>query len=315
MEIVSFAVIKLTLISLLGFYLCKRNLFNDEVLRFLTFFVVNITVPFLIFSHLIKNSQAVLSYNLGIFLVLSLVIFLSGYILSNIFSFRSNHRFKSEFVSLVSFQNSGYLPMNIALFLFTPLIQEQFLIYIFLYLLGFNILMWSAGSFFTFKKRGEKFKFKSIFTPPIVSTIAALFLIYIKIADIIPEIIITPIRMVGEVSYVLSMVILGYWLAKVKLKGLSRNLLSVGGVSLLKLVIMPLLFLIVILKFNIASLLGLFIILEAAMPSAASLPIVAVLRDADSEFISQGVFITHVLSIFTIPLWLGLYLKLSGFPI
>jgi len=315
MEIVSFAVVKLSLISLLGFYLYKKNLLNDEILRFLTFFVVNITVPFLIFSHLIQNSQTVLSYNLGVFLALSLVIFLSGYLLSNIFSFKSNHRFKSELISLVSFQNSGYLPMNIALFLFTPFMQEQFLVYIFLYLLGFNILMWSAGSFFTFKKRGERFKFRSIFTPPIVSTIVALFLIYINITVFIPEIVITPIKMIGEVSYVLSMIILGCYLAKVKLKGVSRNLLSIGGVSFLKLVILPLLFLIILLKFKVASLLGVFIVLEAAMPSAASLPIVAVLRDADSEFVSQGVFITHILSIFTIPLWLGLYLRLSGFSI
>jgi len=51
--------------------------------------------------------------------------------------------------------------------------------------------------------------------------------------------------------------------------------------------------------------------LQAAMPSAVSLPIVADLNGADSEFVSQGVFFTHILSIFTIPLWLGLYLKIS----
>jgi predicted permease len=56
-----------------------------------------------------------------------------------------------------------------------------------------------------------------------------------------------------------------------------------------------------------------FILMQAAMPSASSLPIVAGLRGTDSSFVSQGVLSTHVLSIITIPLWLSLYLKISGF--
>jgi predicted permease len=64
---------------------------------------------------------------------------------------------------------------------------------------------------------------------------------------------------------------------------------------------------------DIASLLGFFIVLQAAMPSAVSLPIVANLRKADSEFISQAVLFTHIFSIATVPVWLGLYMRLSAF--
>ena len=78
-------------------------------------------------------------------------------------------------------------------------------------------------------------------------------------------------------------------------------------------IILPLFVFIVVVTFKIYSLLGLFIVLQAAMPSAVSLPIVASLNNADSEFVSQGVFLTHIVSIFTIPLWVGLYLKVSGF--
>lgn len=315
MEIISFAVIKLSLISLLGFYLYKKTFINDEVLRFLTFFVVNITVPFLIFSHLIENSKVVLSHNIWIFIAFSIIVFVTGYLLGLIFSFKREHKFKSELISSVSFQNAGYLPMNIAFFIFGPSMREEFFVYIFLYLLGFNILMWSLGSFLTFKKSGQKFKSKSIFTPPILSTLFALLLIYGDIASFIPEIIITPVKMVGEISFVLSMVILGCWLAKAKIRGISKNLFLLGEVSLIKLVILPLLCLIGLLNFKIFSLLGVFMILEAAMPTAVTLPIVADLRAADSEFVSQGVFLTHIFSVLTIPVWLGIYLRMSGFSL
>ena len=313
MGMLSLAILKLSLIALLGAYLYKRKAITEEVLRFLTLFVIDFTVPALIFSHLIGNSQIVLSSPIWIFIVLSISIFIVGHLLGFIFSFKRSHEFKKEFTSLVCFQNSGYLPLNLALFLFPPIMREKFIVYIVLHLLGFNIIMWSAGSFFVFKKKGEKFKLKSIFTPPIISTLFALFLIYTNTARFVPSLVLVPVRMVGDMSFVLSMLVLGSWLAKIKLKGLSQRLFYIGEASFLKLMVLPGLFLIAVMKFEMFSLFGLFVVLQAAMPSAASLPIIANLRGADSEFVSQGVFLTHILSIFTITFWLTLYLKLSGF--
>jgi len=313
MGMVSLAVIKLSLVALLGFYLYRRNLIKEESLRFLTFFVINFTFPFLIFSHLIENSQIVLAHSLGVFVAISVSIFLLGYILGFIVSFKRNHELKNEFISVISFQNSGYLPITLAFFLFPPDIREKFLVYTFLYLLGFNVIMWSVGSSFIFKSKRRKFRLKSLFIPPVTSTLISLLLIYTGSAKFIPSLIISPLKMVGETSFVFSAVILGCWLAKVRLKGFLERLPLIGEASFLKLIILPLLCLLWAVSFKIFSLLGLFIVLQAAMPSAVSLPIVANLKDADSEFVSQGVFFTHILSIFTIPLWLGLYLKVSGF--
>ena len=307
------AVIKLSLVALLGFYLYRRSLIKEESLRFLTLFVINFTFPFLIFSHLIENSQIVLTHSLVVFVAISVSIFLLGYALGFIGSFRRGHKFKKEFISVVSFQNGGYLPINIAFFLFPPGMREKFFVFTFLYLLGFNIIMWSVGSSFIFKREGERFKLKSLFIPPITSTIVSLLLVYTHMAKFIPSLIISPMKMVGETSFVLSAVILGCWLAKIELKGFSRRLFLVSEAAIFKLIILPLIFLLGVISFKIFSLLGLFMVLQAAMPTAVSLPIVANLRGADSEFVSQGVFLTHILSIFTIPLWLGLYIKLSGF--
>jgi len=313
MAAVSLAVIKLSLVAFLGFCLYRKNFIREGSLKFLTFFVINIAFPFLIFSNLIKNSQIVLMHSLGRFVAISLGIFLSGYILGFIVSFKKSHEFRSEFISMVSFQNGGYLPINIAFFLFPPGIREKFLVYTFLYLLGFNVIMWSIGSFFIFKGNRRKFRLKSLFIPPITSTAISLILIYTGLVKFVPSLVISPLRMVGETSFVLSAIILGCWLAKVRLKGFAGRLFLIGEAAGLKLIILPLFFFIGVLSFKVFSLLGLFIILQAAMPSAVSLPIVANLNGADSEFVSQGVFFTHILSIFTIPLWLGLYLKVSGF--
>lgn len=312
MNIVSIAVFKLFLLTFFGFFLFRRSFIKENTLNFLASFVINFTVPFLIFSHLIEKAQAVLVNSPGIFLLISLGIFLSGYLLSVLFSLGRKKPFKQEFRAIVSFQNAGYLPLAMAVFLFEPAMRDEFLVYIFLNLLGFNIIMWSIGSFMVFRKKGQKFEIMSIFTPPISATIIALVFIYSNASGLIPEIILDPLRMVGNLSFVLSAIILGCWLAKVNLKGVEKNIFMIVQAGLLKSVLLPFLTLLGVFYLRLSPFLGLFVVMQAAMPTAASLPIVAQMRGADSQFISQGVFFTHLLSIFTISFWVGLYLYLFG---
>ncbi|OQX88319.1 MAG: hypothetical protein B6D55_00800 [Candidatus Omnitrophica bacterium 4484_70.2] len=307
MKVIFFAIIKLLLIIFLGFFLYRKKILTQEALKFLTFFVVNITVPFLIFTEIIAHLNPENSPPLYKFVLLSIFIFSLGSFLGIIFSPFS--KFSKEFIALVSFQNCGYLPMNLALFLFSSPLRDTFLIYIFLYILGFNILMWSVGSFLIFKKKKEEFKMRSLFTMPIVSIIISLLCVYLKINRFFPDLIISPLALVGKMSFPLSMILLGAWLAKGEKLGSREALLA----SFIKLFLFPLIFFILILRFKLFSLWGFFILIQASMPSAASLPIVAQMRGGKSEVVSCGVFLSHVLALFTVPVWLFLFSQISGF--
>ena len=310
---ISLAVIKLTAIAVLGFYFYKRKFIDQRVLDFLIFFVINFAFPFLGFSHIVESLHINSGYSIGMFVLVSIAIFFVSFILGFLFSFKRKHDFKKEFISLVAFQNCGYLPLSIAVFFLPAQLSEEFIIYNFMYILGFDVMFWSVGSFLIFKKKGEEFKLKSILTPPIVATVLALFFVYSGLAKFIPSVILSPMKMVGDTSFVLSMIILGCWLAKISTVNLYKRVFIVLEASLLKLVLLPFIFLLIMLKLDIVSLFGLFVVLQAAMPSAVSLPIVANLRKADSEFVSQGVLLSHILSIVTIPVWVGLYMKFSHF--
>ncbi|MFH1875872.1 MAG: AEC family transporter [Candidatus Omnitrophota bacterium] len=312
MILISLAIIKLTVIAALGYYLFKKKVIDEKVLNFLVFFVINITIPFMAFSRIIGSHDIARKPPL-VFLFLSTCIFLVSAGLAFLFSFWRSHALKREFISIVSFQNCGYLPLNIALFLFPPLMREEFIVYVFLYILGFDIILWSVGSYFIFRRKGEAFKGRSLLTPPIASTLAALFLVYTNTGRFIPPVIIAPMKMIGDVSFVLSMIILGCWLAKIDLARFYTRLFIVIEASFLKLVAVPLACLFLVVHYDISGLFGFFIVLQASMPSAVTLPIVVNLRSADSEFVSQGVFLTHIASIITVPVWLGLYMRLTGF--
>jgi hypothetical protein len=297
----------------LGYCFYKKGIIEQRVLDFLIFFVVNFTVPFLAFSYIVGNLQKGLQPPPFVFILLSFLIFGVRFVLGYIFSFKRSHEFKKEFTSVVSFQNCGYLPLSMAAFLFPENLREKFIIYTFLYVVGFDIIFWSVGTYFIFKKKGEQLKFKSIFTPPIIATISAVIVVYADVVKFIPQVLLSPVKMMGDTSFVLSMLILGCWLARIDTASLRKRLPIVLEASALKLLVIPLIFLFLTIKFDISSLAGLFIVMQAAMPSAVSLPIVVNLHKADSEFVSQGVLLTHIFSIFTIPLWVGLYLKFSHF--
>ncbi|MFH1771851.1 MAG: AEC family transporter [Candidatus Omnitrophota bacterium] len=310
---ISAAIIKLCIISLFGAYLYKKSVITDNVLEFLVLFVVRFTIPFLFFSRLLLSSGIILNNSLGKFVILSVLIFGAGYYLGLLFTPKKDGILKREFISMASFQNGGYLPMNIAVFLLPLGVRDKFLVFIVLYLLGFNILFWSLGSYFIFKKKNESFSMRSIFTPPTVSTLLALFLIYTGLSKFIPHLILMPLEMIGDLSFVLSMIILGCWLARIKIEGIKQTINLFLRLASIRLILVPLIFLGVIVVFKMYTLFGLLVIVEACMPSAVSLPIIAHIRKANSEFISQGILVTHILSIITIPFWLSIFAYVSGF--
>jgi hypothetical protein len=96
------------------------------------------------------------------------------------------------------------------------------------------------------------------------------------------------------------MLIIGGSLAKVKFKNVITDS-SLFLLSGLKLVILPLLILIFISQLYIPSIIANILVLLIAMPSAANGVIFAEKFGGDNKYASEGVFITTLLSLFTIP--------------
>jgi predicted permease len=85
---------------------------------------------------------------------------------------------------------------------------------------------------------------------------------------------------------------------------------AIGYMILVKLIIMPLLGLLLILRLKLPSLIGLLILIQLAMPPATSLLVITQHYKKEDILISQGIFIGHIASLGTLPLFLSLYLAL-----
>mgnify|MGYP001587105508 CR=1 FL=1 len=305
-KITGIAVFQIFLLAAVGFFLTKKRFLSSQGLDDLSRLVMDVTLPVLIFCQLIKDFSFSLYPNWWIFPLVSIAITLLGLLVGFLFlGFIKGGQEKLQFLSLVAFQNSGYLPLALVATLLSPEKMGEMFIYLFLFLMGFNLIMFSLGVHILNFHKERKLKIQSLFSAPVVATIFSLILIYLGWNRFFPEAIIKPLRIFGEITLPLAMLVVGGNLAQISLAHINKK--EVSLLILAKMIILPFLGIILVNIFKIPELIGLLIIIQLAMPSAVTLSVI--LRGYKKEDIlaSQGIFVTHLASVITIPVFLIIY--------
>jgi len=307
-KITGLAVAQTFLLGALGYFLIKKNILGPEGLNALSRLVFEITLPILIFCQLVKDFSFRLYSQWWIFPLVSIGVTLAGLIVGALFTgFIKGQQHKLQFLSLVAFQNSGYLPLALVAVLLPPDKIDTMFIYIFLFLLGFNLLMWSLGVYILTFVRTKKFELGSLFSPPVIATLFSLLFIFLGLNKFLPEAVLKPLGTVGDCTLPLAMLVVGGNLASIHLGHIDKKVMFL--MILAKLIILPVLGLVLALKANF--LMGLLILVQLAVPPATSLSVITRHYKREDLLISQGIFIGHLASLITLPLFLSLYFTLS----
>jgi len=305
-KITNSAVIQIFILGGIGYFLVKKNILGPEGLNSLSRLVIQITLPALIFSSIIKDFSFVLYPNWWIFPLISIFITISGLVIGVLFlGFIRGQQNKLQFLSLVGFQNSGYLPLALVQVLLPKERADSMFIYLFLFLLGFNLVIWSFGVYMLTFSKVKKLKLASLFSPPVIATIFSLILIFFGLNDFLPDILLRPLRMLGDCTIPLALIIVGGNLAEIHLEHINKR--EIFLMTLAKLIVLPVLGLLLIMRFKLPQLLGLLILMQLAMPPATSLSLIIRYYKKEDLLISQGIFFGHIASIITIPIFLSLY--------
>ncbi|MFH1247856.1 MAG: AEC family transporter [Candidatus Omnitrophota bacterium] len=306
LKITSNAIIQSFILGLVGYFLIKRNILGQEGLKALSRLVLEITLPALILYRLCKDFDFSRYPDWWIYPLISVVISIIAIFVGFLFTgFIKDNLDKRQFLSLVSFQNSGYLPLVLIASLLPPDKADIMLIYLFLFLLGFNLLLFSLGVYILNYSRGKKFDWVSLFNPPVIATVVGLLMVFLNLQKFIPGLIIKPLEMVGDCTLPLSIFVVGGNLASIQLLKVDRK-----GISLLilvKLILLPLMGLWFVSYFRLPQLLGLLIVMQLAMPSATNLAVILNRYKKEDKLISQGIFYSHLFSLVTVPLFLSFY--------
>ncbi len=312
-QTVSQSVLQLVILGLVGFLAFRRNVICVAGLRCLNDLVIGVLLPCFMFSEIVKRFDPALFPNWWTLPLWSVAVSLAGFLfgLLALGLGKSLRIHENEFLGLTTFQNSGYLPLPLVASLMAPAEAEQMFIMIFLFLLGFNMTIFSFGVMLLTGLRKTRFDARKIFNAPVIATLAALVCVFLKIQNAIPPVLLKPTELLGRCAIPLSILVVGGNLAALKRNGVNYARPMTAALAI-KLVALPLFFLGLVVFFKLPSALGFLLVLQAAMPPAALLSVIIRNQSLEDNFTSTGLFYGHVASIATIPLFLGLLAALAG---
>jgi predicted permease len=313
LKTVGLGVLEIFLISFIGFFILNKKILTEGSLKTLSSLIINITFPFLIFSNVItrfnvKDYPDWWVYPLGAIALVALGCAL-GFIVSKTDYLLKEKR---EFIGLMGFQNASYLPLPLVAAMFPKPEAERYFIYIFMFILGYIPIMSSIGVVLITGKKFTKSNLIGSLTPPFYAIVISLILAGIGIGKYIPNMILHPIKLLGDCTIPLAMVVLGgviYVNFKNRIHLKKRTIFELVTT---KLILLPVLVLFLVRLFNLNRELSFLLVLESTMPSATTLVSFAKNYNGNYEFIGQSTFYLYLFSLITIPLCIVFYTIILG---
>ncbi len=303
------AVVQIFAMGAMGFYLVRCGTIHESGLKLLSFLSVNIFFPLFIFYQIIKHFDAVRMPFWWGFPLINISLVLTSLLVASLVVLRHHSPLKDGFLAVSSLHNAGYIPLLIAMSLPLGGWAGQVYTCVILSIIGFDTCLWSLGVWLLTKGQSGRMDLRKMINPPLLSMFAALIIVLTFGPNIVPEVVLKPIKILGDAALAVGMIVIG---GNLSLSNLTRAAWpQVLGVSLIKLIVIPLITLVVLSILKLNPLISFVAIIQASMPSAITLSIIGRNYEThNQDFINQSIFVTHLLSIITIPIFLGLYGKL-----
>jgi malate permease and related proteins len=207
---------------------------------------------------------------------------------------------KRAFSFTLGMYNYGYLPIPLTILLF----NRETLGVLFLHNLGVEIAMWGLGVVILtggFNKEG----LRKCFNPPVLTLLAVITINALGLAPKVPQFVITTAHMLGQCAVPLALLLIGAvivdFIPEFRGKGNGRIM---ALACVLRLLVLPIIFLAIAKWMPCSKELKQVIILEAAMPSAVFPILMTKHYGADVPTALRVVLSTSLVSLLTIPLWI-----------
>jgi hypothetical protein len=285
---------------LLGFFLVHIRIFDEGMVRRLSKFIANVTLPALVISALnfaydpilMKNATSILIYGFAYYLAAVCMAFAYMKLID------VKPRQEGVYGFTLIFANVGFMgfPVTQAIY------GQEGLFYAAVYNIWFNVFLYTIGILILSKhqKEGGHFQFKKMVTNPnLVALIIGMVCFVFSIDK--PDPIDMVFDQIGGLTTPLAMLTIGAMLHGSSLRDMMKNRIM-WLTSLIRLVWIPLLTYFILRQFGVSGMtLGVLVIM-AGMPAAANGAIFAQVYDADYLLSSQMVFFTTLISVASIPI-------------
>ncbi|MEJ6400203.1 AEC family transporter [Nicoliella lavandulae] len=307
-------IVVILLMILLGYFLARRQWFNEQSAKLVAKIVTQVALPaYMISTITSKFTAKTLLHTLPDlrFPVISmLILFALSVAVARALRIAKYHR--GLFESMFFNSNTVFvgLPVNLALF------GSRSLPYVLVYYMANTTFFWTLGVYLIQRDGDADSKFslkqtaQKVFSPPLLGFIIAVILVLLDVKQVkLIAPVLTPVLKscdyVGGLTIPLSMMFIGIAVAKVKLSQFRFDRLN-WGILLGRFILAPLLMTLLVTFTDMPILMKQVFILQSAMPVMTNAPVVSKLYNADSEYASVMVTETTLLSLVIIPILMTL---------
>lgn len=296
------SIITLGIAMFVGFLCLKTGYITEEQKNGLSKIIVRVTLPILVITSLtgLEFDHQKLVNSIYVFLVSVVVVaFLYGV---GTLTTKVGNMEKSKSVMhrcMTCFGN--------VVFMAFPLIQALYgaegLLYAVIYELANDMFLWTLGVYQLKSIKQEKSSFwgniKNLLNPGTIAFIIAFIMMAfgLKFTGVLGDV----LEGIGGTTTYLSMFFIGGTLALVDFRHIYKRV-WLFVLTLVKMIIIPVILIFVLKLLNLGEMVTAVIVLQAAMPTSTVLVVLGMEYDADVLYCAEGVFITHIAGLATLPL-------------
>lgn len=282
------------ILILVGYFTVKKGMFTKESLGSITSFLLYIVTPCLIVSSFLSAESGKLDgWTLLLAAVLPALSIVISIALSYLFFRREPSGRRRVLRFSMIFCNVGFMGIPLV----EGIVGSEGVLYGSFFIAVFNIFCWTYGYVMM---GGGKVRLKALLlNPGVIGIVIGLPLYLLDVP--VPALFVEPVELISALNTPLAMIVVGGYIAQVKLRAFVSDL-AVYKMAVLRLVVAPLLYLALVWLLRPDETLLMSTVIQAATPVAANCVLFAVQYDSDAELASKSVAVSTALSVVTIPL-------------
>ena len=276
----------------------KCKIFNEGSLSALSKFIINVTMPTMIFCNLLSGPA--LSDLLGalpifvIYLASFIVLYLSNCVIVKFFHFEE--RKANAYKALATFSNAGFMGIPLIFTLF----KEKGGVFMSLCIVVDQLMLWTLGVKLTSNAKISTTKsLKKFINPALISIFVSLLGLALNFR--LPTSLQIVLKPVGAMTPVLSLIYIGGLFCYSDVKKHFKNV-ELYVIILFKMVIFPVAIWLVLRGFAVQVDIVKTVVLLEALPAMTSIAIFAKNYENYGEYAAAAVLITTAASLITVPL-------------
>ncbi len=305
------AILKIFVVMAVAGLLVRRGVLTDAMVTALSRATIVIFLPAMIFDKVTTNfdpSATPLWWTLPLAAVVMVAIGLS---VAFVVFYRELPA-KRNMLAVAAMQNSGYLVLPVGLALF-PHRFDEFALYTFLFITGFNPMLWSIGKFLATDDARRRGGWLGLLNPPLVACLVSIVTALLGLSRWIPAPVSEAVEMVGQGAVPVATVVLGAMLGGMPIR-LRPHLWDTVRVLAIKFVVIPSLTVAALAAAGIGAsnpLLAQFLVLQAAAAPAANLIVQVRAYGGDEQKVGTVMLISYGACVVSMPVWLAVWEMVS----